>query len=1356
MNVIATQPVRDTAIDLSDILFAQGYDNQPRAHAGERFEQLFEERVDILAATDPGHLAIDSAEAQLTFSALDARANQLARYLKSRGFGSGDRFALLFDKSIFSYIATLAVLKINAAYVPLDQSFPADRIAFICDDAECGAILTISRYREHLAETGKPVLHLDDDQAAIDAQPASRLTAEEKSEPTEALAYVIYTSGSTGKPKGVPIDHAQIVNFIRVAAEVYGIQAEDRMYQGLTIAFDFAIEEIWVPLAVGATLVPGPTGSRLVGQDLAEFLAEKNITALCCVPTLLATLEAELPQLRYIMVSGEACPQDLVARWQKPGRVFLNAYGPTEATVTATLTALEAGKPVTIGVPLPTYAVMMLDPDQPRLLARGETGEIAIAGIAVARGYLNREDQTKKAFIDDFIGVPGNASGRIYRTGDLGRINADGEIEYMGRIDTQVKIRGYRIELTEIESVLMKFPGIAQVVVNKVEPTPGAVELAAYYTLKPGTAGFELDAMVDELRQHVPAYMVPSYFERLDVMPLLPSHKADRKKLPPPAGPRYSSRKGAVVAPTSELERAMAGALSAALKVDEVSVEDHFFDDMGANSLLMAQFCTKLRETGLVADVSMRDTYQHPTIRALSTHLESVGPAIDPADAEDDLPVHKASTLAYLMTGVAQFAFYFAYALFGFWLTLQLFEFIFASQSPFGVYLRSVGAALAIMLAFTAAPIALKWLLVGRWKPDVFPVWSLKYYRFWIVKRVLSLNPMAVFAGTPVYNIYLRLLGAKIGRDAVLLSGAPLASDLLDVGEGAFVSRSCSLSGYRVRSGYIEIGSVHLGARAHVGVGSVLGVNTSIGDDAQLGNQSTLYAGRSVPDGKRYHGSPAIETETDYRRVEPLPVNRLHRALYALLPSAFAFLVAAPLPTTLTLALFPALADHGSDHLGDVDVVHLPLAQIAGMTLIFSLATFVLGMLVRLASLYVLPRVVARFIEPGKAYPLYGLHHFLLEVVRTTSNSATFNNLFGDSALITGFLHFVGWDLGKVKQTGSNFGCLQTHDVPYFTHVGSGTMVSDGLAVQNADFTATSFKVSHTRIGDNNYLGNALYYPAGGRTGNNVLIGTKTQVPIDGPLRENVGLLGSPAFEIPRVVKRDTQFDHLTTGDEFEKRLAAKTRHNIGSMGLYLLTRFVAMYIGLLIFVVIMSDPPLDVPLRLTVGGMAAFVLLGAYGLLVEWWSLRFRRLQPRTVSIYDPEFWWHERHWKVSNTGFLSPFAGTPLMGTMWRLAGVRVGRKLFDDGASASERSMVEFGDYVTLGAGAILQGHTLEEGTFKSGAIRIGDECTVGANCFVNYDVAMEPRSELRQDSFLMKGERVPAGAVWGGNPARQLRG
>jgi non-ribosomal peptide synthetase component F len=201
----------------------------------------------------------------------------------------------------------------------------------------------------------------------------------------EDLAYLIYTSGTTGRPKGVAIEHASICNFVRVAAEVYGISAQDRVYQGMTIAFDFSVEEIWVPWAVGATLVPKPAGSTLLGWDLHDFLSERRVTALCCVPTLLATVEEDLPELRFLLVSGEACPQDLIARWHKPGRRFLNVYGPTEATVTAIWTELRPDRPVTIGQPLPTYTTVILDRDDPQhALPHGSVCEIGIAGSGLA------------------------------------------------------------------------------------------------------------------------------------------------------------------------------------------------------------------------------------------------------------------------------------------------------------------------------------------------------------------------------------------------------------------------------------------------------------------------------------------------------------------------------------------------------------------------------------------------------------------------------------------------------------------------------------------------------------------------------------------------------------------------------------------------------------------------------------------------------------------------------------------------------------------------------------------------------------------------------------------------------------
>jgi amino acid adenylation domain-containing protein len=369
-----------------------------------------------------------------------------------------------------------------------------------------------------------------------------RLTDTERGDPVDELAYIIYTSGSTGRPKGVAIDHPSICNFVRVAAEVYGIRARDRVYQGMTIAFDFSVEEIWVPWMVGATLVPKPAGSSLLGIDLHEFLTERRVTAMCCVPTLLATLEDDLPALRFLLVSGEACPQDLVARWHQPGRRFLNVYGPTEATVTATWTSVHPDRPVTIGVPLPTYSTVILDPEDPRkALPHGEVGEIGIAGIGLASGYVNRQDLTDRAFIPDFLHIPGNPSGRIYRTGDLGRVNGDGEIEYQGRIDTQVKIRGYRIELTEIESVLLQVPGIAQAVVDTYEPEPGVVELVGYYSLRTTTTHVDQDQIHAQLRDRLPTYMVPAYLEHLDVIPMTTNDKADRKNLPAPTARRSAA-----------------------------------------------------------------------------------------------------------------------------------------------------------------------------------------------------------------------------------------------------------------------------------------------------------------------------------------------------------------------------------------------------------------------------------------------------------------------------------------------------------------------------------------------------------------------------------------------------------------------------------------------------------------------------------------------------------------------------------------------------------------------------------------------------------------------------------------------
>ena len=817
--------------------------NAIRWNDGERLDHLFEDRCDRLEKDGKSdHPAVVVDGATYTFRQLDDQANRFARYLIGQGVGAGDRVGLLFDKSFNMYVALLAVLKVNAAYVPLDAGFPAERINFILQDAGAKAVVTTSAFGPLLAATSPTRIFMDALEAEILAQPHHRLTGDEKGSCENQLAYIIYTSGTTGTPKGVVIEHPSICNFVKVAAETYGYTHEDRVYQGLTIAFDFSVEEIWVPFVVGATLVPGKAEGNLVGQELHAYLKKNRITALCCVPTLLATIEEDLPDLRLLLVSGEACPQDLVARWHRRGRTILNAYGPTEATVTATITELFPDKAVTIGKALPSYTIVLLDELEDKLASPGASGEIGIAGIGLAKGYLNREELTRQKFIPDFVNIANNPSKRIYRTGDLGRFTANGEIEYQGRIDTQIKIRGYRIELTEIETFILRMPQVTQAVVSTYEPEPGVKELVAYYSLRTGAPELDRDALVQTMRNELPSYMVPVYFERLDIVPMTTCHKADRKNLPAPKGPRHVAGAHEHVAPRTRREKEIAAAMEHVMRIEAVSIRSNFFSELGAHSILMAQFCAALRQRLPDGDVSMRDVYQNPTVEALALHLDKSSDIVG-AEAKRE-PRHNPSDFSYYGCGVLQLATYVASALFGLWLLLTGFHWTYAAiDDTAALYLRIVTFFAGSFLALTALSVAAKWLLVGRWKAEVVPLWSLRYYQFWLAKTFIANSPMALFVGGPLYNVYLRLLGAKIGKDVVILSSAPVCTDLFSVGDGTLIRDGTLIPGYHAKDNFIHIGGTWIGTDVFVGSASVLDIDTGIGDFGQLGHSSNSATG---------------------------------------------------------------------------------------------------------------------------------------------------------------------------------------------------------------------------------------------------------------------------------------------------------------------------------------------------------------------------------------------------------------------------------------------------------------------------------------------------------------------------------
>ena len=792
------------------------------------------------------------------------------------------------------------------------------------------------------------------------------------------------------------------------------------------------------------------------------------------------------------------------------------------------------------------------------------------------------------------------------------------------------------------------------------------------------------------------------------------------------------------------LERTFAELLARVLNVESVSLDSHFFDDLGADSLVMAHFCARVRKREGLPHVSMKDIYAHPTIASLAVAIAGVAPASESSRRAPLEPPTPTSAREYVLCGALQTVFYLGYSYLGVFAAIEGYQWLVAGAEGVANYLRVIAFAAAAFLVVCAVPIAAKWLLIGRWKAGQIRLWSLDYVRFWVVKTLIRSNPAPyLFVGSPLYGLYLRALGAKVGPGAVIFSRRiPVCTDLLTIGAGTVIRREASFLCYRAQAGRIEIGPVTLGRDTFVGEMCVLDIDTSMGDGAQLGHCSALHRGQAVPAGERWHGSPALRTDTEYLSVPAARCGRLRRTASGALTLIVILFVWAPLLEAGLSLLFTQVSARVGGGL-------LTEALALSVILFFGAVSF--GLL----AIVTIPRALSVFIEPDTVYPLYGFRYTVYRVIAGLSRLRFFPLLFGDSSYVVPFLKWAGWRLTPVVQTGSNFGSEVTTSNPFLTSVGTGTMVADGLNVMNDEVSSTSFRVSRAAIGPRNFVGNYVTYPAGGRTGDNCLLATKVMIPIDGERREGVGLLGSPPFEVPRSVERDSRFDHLRTGEALSRGLAAKNRFNLRTIGIFLTTR----WLGVLLIVLIdlaALELYYDVWAHSIMAALFALSAVAAaiYYALVERLFEELGPPPPPICSIYDPGFWWVERVWKLHPIAFLHLFDGTPFKSVLWRLIGVRFGKRVFDDGVFISEPTLTVIGDECVLNQQSIVQCDSQEDGTFKSGPITIGAGCTLGVGAFVHYGVTMEDGSVLAADSFLMKGETVPSRARWGGNPARDL--
>ncbi|MFF9179094.1 Pls/PosA family non-ribosomal peptide synthetase [Streptomyces sp. NPDC014793] len=814
-------------------------------------------------------------------------------------------------------------------------------------------------------------------------------------------------------------------------------------------------------------------------------------------------------------------------------------------------------------------------------------------------------------------------------------------------------------------------------------------------------------------------------------------------------------------------EGSMAEVLAGVLRAERVPVDGDFFTDLGADSLVMAQFCARVRKRDDLPTVSMKDIYRYPTIRSLadafteapaaaqSSQAPSQGDSRVPAESGSRPDVSAAPRCGpwrHALCGTAQLLMFLVFSSLGATIAVLGYEWTVEGEGPAGTYVRSVLFSAVLLAGACALPVAAKWMLIGRFAPRRIPLWSPAYLRFWCVKTLIRTSPVRLFTGSPLYVLYLRALGAHIGKGVTFLSRTvPVGTDLLTIGDGTVVRKDVLLSCYRAQDGCIETGPVTLGADVTVGVQAVVDIYTSMGDHSQLGHASSLHSGQAIPAGESWHGTPAEPTTADFRAVEPAACGPLRRVLYSLSELLALLLVYLPLALAGVSLVFTTVPQLNAVFTPGPQAFTSPAFYVEALAA--SLVAFFGGIVAGLLVVSTVPRLLSLAMEPGRTYPLYGFHHSIQRAITRLTNIRFFTTLFGDSSAIVHYLRCLGYDLCHVEQTGSNFGSLVKHDTPYLSTVGTGTMVADGLSIINADFSSSSFRLSRTSIGPNNFIGNRIAYPAGGRTGDNCLLATKTMVPVDGPVREGVGLLGSPSFQIPRSVLRDTRFDQLAQGAEMRRRLAAKNRHNAVTASLHLVARWFHFFVLVLITMTAVElFPTLGVPVY-ALAGLLTVVFTVFYFALIERTVTGFRPLRSLYCSIYDPDFWGHERYWKLTSHEYVQAFNGTPFKVLVWRLLGARIGRRVFDDGCAITERTLVSIGDGSALNAGSVIQCHSQEDGTFKSDRATIGAGVTIGVGALVHYGTTIGDRAQLAPDSFLMKGEEVPPEARWEGNPAQE---
>jgi non-ribosomal peptide synthetase-like protein len=1301
----------------------------------------FEASVD----RNPHAIAVVDGTDEISYGELEQQANQLAHMLGDHGIPAGARVGILMHRSWLTYMALLGVLKADAAFVPLDPATPPDRIAYIAENAELDLVLTTSDLEVRTDGLEVEVWALDRLAHELARRPSHRPGARTGGE-TDPICYIIYTSGSSGRPKGVAVARSSICNFVAVASRVYNVRPDDRVYQGMTISFDFSIEEIWPTFGAGATLIVGPSGFRRLGADLADFLEEHRVNVLYCVPTLLASLPRDVALIRTLVVGGEACQEELVRRWSRPGRRMLNTYGPTEATVTATWSELVPGKPVTIGRAMPTYSIVLLD-ERLQPVAEGEIGEICIGGPGVAVGYVGLPDKTADRFVEHPLAPSdGDCRGRLYRTGDLGRVGPDGELFYLGRADSEVKVRGHRVDLGEIESLLLEDSGVESAVAT-LAVVACSEELAAYVVLcRPGDGlnSSEDDVLVrlqERLRQRLPEYMVPSYLDIVTAIPMMASGKVERRRLPVPQRRLRMMTSGKVTPPRTPLEDEIreVWAQTFGVAAQDVPTDADFFADLGGHSMLAATLVSTLREREIGLAPALQDVYTSPTIRSLAKKLDPANTDRASLPPRPDPTLHRSRRVA--AAGSAQAVLVYAFLLVGCLPIALIFEAHDGeASSSLSMQLAAVVAAAYLGVRWLIAPVLVR-LCAAAVRPGTYPLWGATYIRLWMLDLFLAMTPLSALSGSPLMTAYLRVLGAHVGPGSHVATNAISLPSMIEIGDDVSIGYGVQLRPWLVEDGRVHVDLVRVGECSFVGASAVLEPGADIGPAAAVGRHSTIQRGQRVDAGERWAGSPATRVESLDPVVESMVAaappaggwSRRERVTCLAWLGAFELLVPLAVLAPGALLIWGAYLTHGFS-------AGLIAAALIGPVFVLAVCTTVAAL--RKLALPRTPVGIHSIRSP------LGARKWVSDKLLEMSLAYT-NTLYAT-------LYTVPWlrVLGAEVERGAEVSTA-AHLDPDLLVLRENSFVADMASVGSAEFCNGRMALQPTEVGQRAFVGNAAVVPSGTTMGPGSLVGVHSVPPRDVPA--GTSWLGSPSIYLPRRQDSGT-FDTTLTYRPTRRRRIERLAIELVRITMPSSLIAVALFLCLVAILATAAAANATVtalvaPFLVLLSGAGVVLavvavkwcVIGTYRPRVEPLWNRFVRRTELVTGLYEA----------AAVPALLGGLVGTPFLAPFLRMFGARIGRRTWLGTTYLTEFDLVRVGDDATIGRGVSLQTHLFEDRVMKMSRVHVGDRSSVGDRAIILYDAVIAESAALGTLSLLMKGERLPPATRWCGIPAQAGR-